>query len=134
MALKTIFPGCGVWSSLMLFFVFHTEIQHGCQKWQEMVFGKKGQMTAYLAGQTFGTVSKISAFLDFMQKLKEAIQKWKKVAGDSRYTLQTTNSVQIVLFYTISKFQDKCIVDFMQKFKKPTKNFCRYSAGVTEEK
>ena len=99
MALKTISPGCGVWSSLMLFFVFHTEIQHGCQKWQEMVFGKKGQMTAYLAGQTSGTVSKISAFLDFMQKLKEAIQKWKKMAGDSRYTLQTT--IRSKLFYFI---------------------------------
>ena len=95
-------------------------------------------MTVYLAGHTCGPNCSIwhcfqdKCIFGFYAEIKGSHPKMeKKVAGDSGYTLQTTNLVQIVLFYTISKFQDECIVDFMQKFKKPNKHFCRYSAEVT---
>ena len=80
-------------------FVFYADIPDGCQKWRETFLGGilASRLYRYPWGQKFccnHSISKINAFLHFMQKLKMAT---KKLPFDSADTLWVKNFIKTVL-------------------------------------
>ena len=115
---------------------FYTEIQDGCQKWQEIDFWEKSPVDSAdtLWVKNFEEIADINAFYteiqDGCQKWQE-IDFWEKSPVDSADTLWVKNFEEIALSRTISEIN--AFLCFMQKFKMATKNGRKLMFGKSHQ-
>ena len=109
-------------------FEFYTEIQDGCQKWQQSDFC---EMSPVHSADTLRVKNFITTTLSQISKIKSPV--------DSAENLQVRNFVEITLFRTVSKINVFCVLHRIQDghpkmagkrfLQNAASTLCRYPAG-----